>query len=356
MTKAQPPSNASWDKEKIRSLLQSSSISDRLDALDFLEKHLGVDTQELLLMVCQSDPELELRQRALVILTQMPTKYVAKKILKIALNKKESQIIRLRAIWALGYFTFDFVFKELRKFLQHDNPEYPFYTILSLIKFPNSKPVLPDFRRILSSHTNQEIRQIMAWAFNFIEINPTSIEILLQALHNDSDWVVRLTAAWTLGYKGTIDSVQSLCQALKQEQHSLTQRQIVLSVGRILRKHFQNSNEQTDYSEQIHDLTTKTLLDLAHESNTYYIRRIIIEVIRRYSNKNIENKIIDLLKDESDKFVRVELIKTLGKMGTKKAYPILKKSRRSNYHIVAKAAKQALSTIKYRLHHVNNKF
>jgi len=335
------------DLDNLKMKLQSHQRESRIEAIQIIADNKLFDGISLLHKLITDDPDPVVREIAIVGLADFKQENSLDIFCKaIQTYKERNNFVKARAIWALGNYKAPSIRNLLEKALDDENLEVQYWAIVNFVhNYPDDFPVTK-LLGILHKSNKNLIRQTIVWAFGMIkysDANKTLIDFLLK----DDDVFVRLNAAWSLSKINDLTSASALSYALKNELNALVKREMAIALGNILEKNNRESYEleKISTSENNVDEAITALSMVLQRDSIYYVRRACAEALGKICSSKAVTILIDIYTSEVNQFVRKEIAEALGKIGDPSAIPILRKSLRSHYQMVVKAANKAIEEI-----------
>jgi HEAT repeat protein len=333
-------------EETLRSIkkqLKSNNSSYRMNALFMLRKFEFPERGAILKEIIKRDSEINVRELALLILNEQKNPDTVIISRRLFYNTTDNHIIRGRAIWALGRNKGPEIFEIIKAALDDRSEEVVYWAINSLLNYQEDEFVTNKLGIMLTKHRSKLVRLAIILYFGF-QKDEKYIPIIVDRLFNDSDYMVRLQAAWALRNLASIDTTESLCNALQKERNDMVRREIAYTLGIILEKQKKENRNTISYSTKIENVI-QVLTKTFSRDTEYVVRRACVESFGRIKDKRALPILISKLALDTNNFVRKEIIQTLGKIGDPQALDILNEAKKSQYSSIVKAATEAIKQI-----------
>ncbi|NHJ87987.1 MAG: HEAT repeat domain-containing protein [Asgard group archaeon] len=328
---------------QVKERLKSTSSFDRFEAIYSIRREKFPESIEILRNLVENDPDISIRELALIVLFELQDSEIYALIRKIFYNVTESRFIRGRAIWILGHYYDQQSFELMKLALEDSDEEVLYWTLIGLLQNPFYHEIIPKINSILQSNRSALVRQTAAWLLGMkIEIN--SREILERVLLNDDHFSVRMLCAWALSRINDIKSLANLSKALQKDTNELSRREIAYTIGNIVC----NQNAEIKLTNEFlsfNDLAIRSLIRVLQRDTSYIVRRACAEALGQLKDKRAVPGLIETLTLDTNQFVRKEIIISLGKIGDEQAYDIINSAKRSHYKMIEDAAKEALEKL-----------
>ncbi len=329
---------------ELQTLLESNMREKRIQVIHYLVQTTSSQSVDILSKLALSDPDPLVREFAIIGLSNFQFEEYIEFFAKIYRSYiEEKRAVKVRAIWALGKRDSLLAFNVLMKGLRDENIEIQYWSIQGLLKQTTPFP-FKEIEELLFSNKSHLIRQTITWALGIVK-DKNTVKILIDALIKDKNAHVRMNAAWALRNIKDPVSISGLCYALNNEVNELTKRQIVITIGIILDRSKAQIAQNADELVNIRKEAISALSQRIQRDNCYYVRRTCAEALGRIGDKQAVSILIQTYASDVNKFVRREIANALGIFGDERALPVLRKSLRSHYKQVVKAAKTAIERI-----------
>ena len=328
---------------QIEQQLKSTLADDRKDAILLLKENAFTETNEILNEILEKDSDNTVRELALIVLSEKGDANLFQTLNRIFYNITDDRFVRGRAIWAIRKMHSDEVYQLLQEALTDQNEEVVFWAITGFLNYDYTQN-LELLQKLLINSRSFLIRQTVAWFFGIIK-KESFRELLETQMIKDNHATVRLLCAWSLKNINNIHSISALCKALQNESNDLARREITYSVGKILRSQTAEIKDTHEFGKT-KDIAVRCFNRVLARDHSYIVRRACAEGLGKLYDVRTVPTLIEALTVDTNQFVRREIIVSLGNMGDERALESLLKAKRSNYKIIADAAKVAIEQIK----------
>lgn len=325
--------------------LSSFSVKKRKKALLSLSRNWGTQAIELIANQMLNDSNSFIRELSIIILSKYHTERIVNYFLKVLKNNQEKTKVRGRAVWALGKMNLKKAKKYTIKALDDPETEVVYWAIWGITQPHFKKKPTKKLTQILLKSQKMQIRKQAAWAMGVIgdeTFTKPLLTVLKKKLHHKTQLNV-LFAFRRIKAKQTMVVIREL---LTKESKMFIRREAVLALGTIIQQ--ENSRTSKKKEKKFTKESTRVidvLLHLLSNDDRYFVRRVCAEVLGKIKDHKVILKLIKTLPTERNPFVRAEIIRSLGKMGDKRAIPVLQKATKSRYKVIAQAAGEALTNI-----------